>query len=281
MLFITSEIITAVAFFLIMFTPAIPKNAPAVEFHCHAGVTDLRYCSEFDRCMDNDLQEHYANQTISCKLHCQTLPFMWDIICKDWLNSTNCPSNTTTTMDIQTSLDMSDITVERNCMFFMIPHTKGQINGQDVNMYCPQDKQYFNASCTLDCNDDYLDSKLGLSPVINNHAAMGFYQFWWFFVMLIISWIGMAAVVSIGDAICFGILGERAHLYGKQRLYGSVGWGTFAIISGVLVDKMSSGVDKDYTIVFWMTAVIIGLDVLASLKLRVSFTKCSCFIFAS
>ena len=277
MLFIISEILTAVAFFLIMFTPAIPKDAPAVEFHCHAGAADLRYCTELDKCIDNDLKQHYANQTLTCKLHCQAKPFMWDIICQNWLNSPNCVDNTTTTMDITTTVNMDHMHVEGECMLFLIPHIKGQILAQNVTMFCPREKEYFNASCRLDCNDDYLDSKLGLSPVINNKAAMGLYQFWWFFAMLIISWIGMAAVVSIGDAICFGILGERAHLYGKQRLYGSVGWGIFSIIAGVLVDKMSEGVNKDYTIVFWMTLVIIALDVVASMKLRVSFLYCKYF----
>ncbi|TMW50215.1 hypothetical protein DOY81_004716 [Sarcophaga bullata] len=275
MLFIISEILTAVAFFLIMFTPAIPKDAPAVEFHCHAGAADLRYCTELDKCIDNDLKQHYTNQTLMCKLHCQAKPFMWDIICQNWLNSTNCVDNMTTTMDIITTVNMDHMHVEGDCMLFLIPHIKGQILGQNVTMFCPREKEYFNASCRLDCKDEYLDSKLGLSPVINNKAAMGLYQFWWFFAMLIISWIGMAAVVSIGDAICFGILGERAHLYGKQRLYGSVGWGIFSIIAGVLVDKMSEGVNKDYTIVFWMTLVIIALDVVASMKLRHTQTHLS------
>lgn len=255
-----------------MFTPAIPKEPIAVEFHCHAGIDDLRYCSEFDKCLDNELKDHYANQNLTCQLTCQVKPFMWDIICNNWLNATDCSTpNTNTTVNIKTTVNMGHMNIEQSCMYFMIAHARGEINGRNVTMYCPKDKDYFNASCRMNCYDEFLDSKLGQSPVINNIDAMGLYQFWWFFIMLILSWIGMAAVVSIGDAICFAILGERAHLYGKQRLFGSVGWGIFSIIAGVLVDKMSQGVEKDYTIVFWMTMIIIALDVVASLKLRVSF----------
>lgn len=275
MLFIASEILTAVAFFLIMFTPAIPQTSPSVIFHCHGGEANIHYCTE-DACTLNELENHYDGKTLDCKLHCQTQPYMWDIICQDW-NTAACMANTTTSVDITTTL--SNLLVERNettnsgCMFLKVPHIHGSINGQNATMFCPKDKPYFNTTCVMDCNDTFLDSKLAASPVISTKSAMGLYQFWWFFGMLIISWIGMAAVVSIGDAICFSILGERAHLYGKQRLYGSIGWGIFSILAGVLVDKLSDGVEKDYTIVFWMTAIIIGLDVVASLKLKVGETN--------
>lgn len=33
-------------------------------------------------------------------------------------------------------------------------------------------------------------------------------QFWLFFLLMIISWIGMAVVVTFADAICFNILGK-------------------------------------------------------------------------
>uniref|UniRef100_A0A1I8PHP6 Major facilitator superfamily associated domain-containing protein n=1 Tax=Stomoxys calcitrans TaxID=35570 RepID=A0A1I8PHP6_STOCA len=278
-LFIMGEILTAVAFFLIMFTPAIPRTPPSVTFHCHSGEANINFCTG-DQCTLNEIERQYADKTLQCKLHCQTQPYMWDIICQDWLkNSTTCPSNTTTSVNITTTLN--NLLVEKNetsnvgCMFFSVPHIKGTINGSTVNMYCPKHKPYFNTTCAMDCNDAFLASKLADSPVISTSSAMGLYQFWWFFGMLIISWIGMAAVVSIGDAICFGILGDRGHLYGKQRLFGSIGWGVVSLLSGALVDNMSNGVEKDYTIVFWMTAVIMSLDVVASLKLKHTQTHLS------
>jgi len=51
----------------------------------------------------------------------------------------------------------------------------------------------------------------------------------------------------------------------------SLGWGVFALLAGLLVDHMSQGeVDKNYTAVFWMALLIMGFDVFASTKLRVS-----------
>lgn len=39
-------------------------------------------------------------------------------------------------------------------------------------------------------------------------SVLGLPQFWMFFVFLVLSWIGMAVVVSLGDAICFQMLGK-------------------------------------------------------------------------
>lgn len=79
----------------------------------------------------------------------------------------------------------------------------------------------------------------------------------------------MAVVVSVGDAICFEMLGDKPQLYGKQRLWGAIGWGSFSLIAGLLVDRFSRGqLDKDYTVVFFMMLVLIGFDILVSAKLR-------------
>jgi hypothetical protein len=37
-----------------------------------------------------------------------------------------------------------------------------------------------------------------------------FYQFWLFFLLMVVSWVSMAVVVSVGDAICFEMLGKFA-----------------------------------------------------------------------
>uniref|UniRef100_A0A1A9WH56 Major facilitator superfamily associated domain-containing protein n=1 Tax=Glossina brevipalpis TaxID=37001 RepID=A0A1A9WH56_9MUSC len=281
LIFISCEILTGVAFFLIMFTPAIHKQLPVVELH-HETITTIRYCSS-DDCVSTNLKSHFQNQTLNCKLHCQVKSYMWDVVCKQWLklNPENC-NRSSNYVDFITNININDIRIQkqiegRSCMVSIVPPDKNYLDDNlGMPMICLHNNSTcFNTTCELDCNNEYLHSQLAQSPVINNRDAMGLYQFWWFFGMLIISWIGMAAVVSIGDAICFAILGERGHLYGKQRLYGSVGWGIFSILAGILVDNMSNDGEKDYTIVFWMTAIIMVLDVLTSLKLKHTQTHLS------
>lgn len=79
----------------------------------------------------------------------------------------------------------------------------------------------------------------------------------------------MAVVVSVGDAICFQMLGDKPQLYGKQRLWGAVGWGTFSLLAGSLVDRYSRGkVEKDYSVIFYMMLSLIFFDILVSSKLK-------------
>ncbi|XP_017111955.1 major facilitator superfamily domain-containing protein 6-A isoform X2 [Drosophila elegans] len=278
-LFLGGQVLTGIAFFLIMFVPGMEKPLPKVEFHCHAGVSNVRFCSEYGECVEKNLEQYYGNRSLACHLNCEAQPFMWDIVCQDWLHNKtdNCAANRTNShMDFGTGINMQDIVDDKRCMFFMVPHDRGQIAGQNVTFNCPASKEYFKANCTMDCQEDYLKEQLAESAVINTSSAMSMPQFWLFFGLLIFSWIGMAVVVSIGDAICFGILGDRHHLYGKQRLCGSLGWGVFALLAGVLVDHMSVGeVDKNYTAVFWMALIIMGFDVFASSKLRHTQTHLS------
>ncbi|XP_017095251.2 major facilitator superfamily domain-containing protein 6 isoform X1 [Drosophila bipectinata] len=268
-LFLGGQVLTGIAFFLIMFVPSLEQPLPKVEFHCHAGVSEVRFCSDYGDCVEMNLEKYYGNRTLSCDLHCEAQPSIWDTVCQDWLqNKTeNCASNRTNPfLDIGTSINMQHIVEMSRCLYFMIPHDRGEVGGQNVTMNCPA---YLKTNCTMDCREDYIKGLLAENAVINTRTAMGMPQFWFFFGMLIFSWIGMAVVVSIGDAICFGILGDRHHLYGKQRLCGSLGWGVFALLAGVLVDNMSRGeVNKNYTVVFWMALIIMGFDVFASSKLK-------------
>lgn len=68
------------------------------------------------------------------------------------------------------------------------------------------------------------------------------------------------------------IIGDKPNLYGKQRCWGAVGWGIFAIFSGWLVDLFSSSqVNKNYMpIHFLCLLVLLGNFCIAS-KLKVMF----------
>lgn len=64
--------------------------------------------------------------------------------------------------------------------------------------------------------------------------------------------------------------GDKPQLYGYQRLWGSIGWGTFSFLAGYLVDQFSKGkYEKDYSVVFYMAIVLIAIDIVVSVKLKV------------
>ena len=67
------------------------------------------------------------------------------------------------------------------------------------------------------------------------------------------------------------MIGDEPSRFGQQRMWGAVGWGTFAVITGFLVDEISRGSEKkDYTVMFYLMLVMLILDVVVSSRLKVS-----------
>ncbi|GLH09402.1 Uncharacterized protein GBIM_14482 [Gryllus bimaculatus] len=91
--------------------------------------------------------------------------------------------------------------------------------------------------------------------VLDDAAANCLYGtpiFWSFVILMSLGTIGFNVANSISDAICFDVLGDGAEMgYGMQRVWGTIGFGVSALVSGYAVDKWSSdSVIKDYTPAF-------------------------------
>lgn len=64
-----------------------------------------------------------------------------------------------------------------------------------------------------------------------------FYQsfsFWMFVVLVFCGMIAFNVSYCLSDAICFDILGDKTMKYGKQRVFGTMGYGTTALLSGII-----------------------------------------------
>jgi len=72
-------------------------------------------------------------------------------------------------------------------------------------------------------------------------------------------------------------LGDKsAEDYGKQKCWGSIGWGGFSIFIGWLVDIFSyNKKDKDYSPVFYSSILITALNLGVANKIKVR--RCSYF----
>lgn len=69
----------------------------------------------------------------------------------------------------------------------------------------------------------------------------------------------------------FSIKGEDKHKYGKQRLWGSIGWSLLAIISGALIDWYSKGQEyKNYAPGFAIAIFCFFLDIFVVAKIEAS-----------
>lgn len=123
--------------------------------------------------------------------------------------------------------------------------------------------------CEAQCDDLNIMYQL-TDNKISDATVTHLTQFWAFFVCMVVSWTAMTVVGNLADTICFQILGDEPHLYGKQRLWAAIGWGIFSLIAGFMVDRMSQGqAVKNYTGVFGMMVVLLACDVLFSSRLEV------------
>lgn len=142
-------------------------------------------------------------------------------------------------------------------------------------MTCAPDSSYpdrgsFRLQCTGTVNDKSVMDLL-VEPAINDANVIHYSQFWYLFIALALSWIGMAVIVSVGDAICFDLLGKRHELYGQQRCWGAIGWGIFTLMAGFLVDATSGHqLYKNYSVIYYLMMAALLPNVFVSTCLEVS-----------
>ncbi|KAJ3666482.1 hypothetical protein Zmor_001923 [Zophobas morio] len=91
-------------------------------------------------------------------------------------------------------------------------------------------------------------------------------SFWSFVVLMSVGTIGFNVINSISDAICFDVIGKDGD-YGKQRVWGTIGFGVTALISGYVVDLFSDNT-INYTPAFLTILVCSVIDLGACIKLE-------------
>lgn len=279
MLFMLFQLLTVVSFFCILFIPAIPQHS-TVTFNCNDGAADLKYCKDeilkADVCLADIIEGSDANSTLRCKLDCVMDKRLWDIVCENWNITTSCPKSRSGNLVFETFIRTNQMEIAGNCFLFNVKHGSFPDN-ENAPLYCPHAKNesLFSTSCEANCDNPTVTELITESKIPNNEI-WGLYQFWLLFLFLLLSWSGMAVVVSVGDAICFEMLGDKPHLYGNQRLWGAVGWGIFSVMAGLLVDAFSKGASvKNYSVAFYMMAVFFILGLFVSKKLKYTQSKMS------
>lgn len=92
-----------------------------------------------------------------------------------------------------------------NCTFLKV-HNAILPDRTPVTPYCDAALQKLECSAVCD-NTPIMD--FITRPADENYSPALSYQFWLFFLILIVAWSSMAVVASVGDAICFGMLGNK------------------------------------------------------------------------
>ncbi|XP_044737446.1 major facilitator superfamily domain-containing protein 6 [Chrysoperla carnea] len=172
-----------------------------------------------------------------------------DTLCSNYRNVTckwECNHENTVNSNISVYLEYSNNNYGIHCS-----------NSNTSNVSC------FNGAENCTCNF--------ICEQINEVDCLyGTPTFWGFVILMAIGTIGFNVANCVSDAICFDVLGENGQLdYGKQRVWGTIGFGISALLSGYIVDVLSQGNEiKTYTPVFILVFVFIIVDIVACFKLK-------------
>lgn len=166
---------------------------------CPANINSIDECS-INRVV-NETNDDAFGSDIKCEKNDG-----WRSICEHWNVPGLCTSSDKN-FKIITNVAHNKIQRIENC--FDVRFVNGTINGHNTSLYCPGPKVEIN--CDVRFDDETANEVFAGAT---DEQVKSTYQFWSFFMMLIISWAGMAVVVSIGDAICFEMLGDKPQRFG-------------------------------------------------------------------
>ncbi|XP_075229536.1 major facilitator superfamily domain-containing protein 6-like [Lycorma delicatula] len=286
-----------ISFFCLIFIPTIDKDL-VTELRCNyeSGAILKMYLPNV-KGIFHDLKHGQKNDsTANCRVECTLNTELLKTMCKQWRMSRYCEP-----YHSHPSSERNDLVKEGNfmnselfktlkdylisliqvnnspkTMKFYAQLISSQISEQDQSLhikilkvrdihknsswYAPYCNTTQISTCSMFCENFRLSNLI--TPSKDSNVIFN-YIFWWFFIVMIFGWIGTAAVTSVGDSICFALLGDFPHKFGIQRLWGSVGWGFCAPFVGFLIDYFSIGKpDKDYTPLFYLVGLFLAIDLL-------------------
>lgn len=100
--------------------------------------------------------------------------------------------------------------------------------------------------------------------------ALSTESFWIFFVLFLLGNITFSPIMSLGDAIAYDTLGPTRRLkWGKQRVFGTLGFALFAMISTVSMD-LSQSKTKSFTVAFFIFTALNILTAIVAFFMHIS-----------
>lgn len=163
-----------------------------------------------------------------------------------------------------------------NCIYALVKENADYKQDEFTSHYCTK---HVTANCTTVCdNYEFMNLLQTEGSPLKSDLSKG--AFWIIFIIFAINWAGMALTNSMSDTVCFDILGNEPHLYGKQRMFGALGWGLVSIFAGWIVDGFSDNFfDKNYKPLFYFASILLSADLIAAAFITVNKTAVTISIF--
>ncbi|XP_012279437.1 major facilitator superfamily domain-containing protein 6 [Orussus abietinus] len=265
------QVLLVIGFSIIYFIPEIESSATAY-LTCNKEAF-IEICSK--KGFSNGVLRNVISSTnvnLECQLSCNASTEIYEELCSNWRAVQFCgvaKQNVSegTTFNFTAQFNVYENLQEGSCIDVRVRN----VTFFDGIIHKPFCERHIRPKCTIGCkNVPEMSHLLKEASQDESNSQAWTYQFHIYLWAAVISWIGMAVVVSIGDTICLNILGEeRKREYGKQKLWGSIGFGIFGVLAGYLVDVFSRGhAEKDYSCIFFIMLTAMILDIIVSATLR-------------
>ncbi|OWF54933.1 major facilitator superfamily domain-containing protein 6-like protein A isoform X1 [Mizuhopecten yessoensis] len=189
--------------------------------------------------------------------------------CKDYVLNLNHNDNLGISLSqIYLSLrkDTSgEVIIEKdtNCANFLLSNLTYNSDSY-FNMNCAVDMEL---SCNVTCTDVTNQPCLHMEKIDTGEMTL---TFWLFLLLFFLGNVSEAPILGLGDAITQNILGgEKRNLWGKQKLWGTLGFAVFAVTSAILVDLLSTDTSTNYNFSFYIFVFLLTVAAAVSCLLPI------------
>lgn len=188
--------------------------------------------------------EHLRNSSVHCFLKC---PCQWSIHASGDNASESC--------GLHRSVRLQPVSAEQPGEFYLVGNESESLQGAGLNL----DEAV--VTCGANCSVDLLPC---LEKPADSAAAsedMHSLQFWLFLLLTCLIRIAISSAFSLSDTACFQQLGDKPQDYGLQRLWGTIGWGITAPLSGLLIDYVNAQLGyKSFVPGFYMAVGLMAIQ---------------------
>ncbi|XP_050548929.1 major facilitator superfamily domain-containing protein 6-like isoform X2 [Daktulosphaira vitifoliae] len=239
--------------FALMYVPKLPLETLA-KFNCNTQNTTIRI--HLDNNQLNVSNTEYYEENM-CNFNCDSNDSFNNVVQKSWNLECCFLIN-----NFNASLKKME-KIENVYNYFI---TYVQIN--ETKVINPTCVYLVETQCKISCYDSITMKIVTQATYTGNLIELN--SFWIFIIVLSIIWASMAVIWSTQDSICIDILGENTKDFGKQRAWGSLGWGLASIIGGLLVDHFSGNKEeKNYASIYYWGVILIFFNFLVAYNLKV------------
>uniref|UniRef100_A0A2H8TT59 Major facilitator superfamily domain-containing protein 6 n=1 Tax=Melanaphis sacchari TaxID=742174 RepID=A0A2H8TT59_9HEMI len=271
---------------LFLFVPKAPLDVDTTELKCDAE-TIFTVFNENNLKMtsNNTINYNSSNEIITCKLKCRYAELCSDYeivnlnnqsdLSDSWISTINDIKNQNKYNQIDLTLKLKNMEKNMKQIANSYAFQVLSIQMNDTQILSPTCQCYLKTFChVMNCSNN--NNIMDIAAVTTYRGnVLNLYQFWIFFILVATNWACQTVIVSLINPICLDTLGEKSSEdFGKQKCWASIGWGSFSIFIGWLVDIFSiNKKDKDYSPVFYSNIIMTILNFGVVYKIKVVETN--------